>query len=51
MVNLTVLIRIFTVKMSIIMLIYNISQFHPPHENAEGLRCPMMYPIVVYTLY
>ena len=47
--NSTVIIGIFTVKMPIIMLIYNISQFHMPHEDTDVLRFPMIYHTVVYT--
>ena len=33
------------------MSIYNISKFHTSCENAEDLSFPMMYHIMVYTLY
>ena len=33
--------------MPIIMLIYSISQFHTPLENAEDIRVPMMYLTVL----
>ena len=33
------------------MWIYDISQFHTPHENAEELSFPMIYHTMVYILY
>ena len=52
--SLTVIILIFTVKcpyIYIIMLIYNISQFHTPCENTEDVSFPVMYHTVMYTMY
>ena len=49
--NLTVSIVILTVKMTTVKLIYNISQVHTHHYNANDLGFPMMYHTVVYTLY
>ena len=37
--------------MPIIKLIYNISQFCTPRQNAEDLSYPIIYHTVVYTLY
>ena len=43
--------KYITLKLPIIIFIYKIYKHPTPRENADNLSFPIMYHIVVYTLY